>query len=114
MTLDQLKDLKELLRVNQFDAKKAFLPASYLFVAVPNPAVSNSRSTRDLRRRVDTVKANSKNFDKEHAKAVRDLLDDGDISQELTFSIQDCAGFNLIDVVVTSPDQFALENGAPL
>ena len=68
----------------------------------------------DLRRQVDSMTATSKNFAKGRIKAVNDYLENGELTQDLTSALQDCVGVNVTDVVITSPDQFALGNVVPV
>jgi len=75
---------------------------------------ATSRSSADLRRRIANVRAKSKNFAKGRIKAVNDYLENGELTQDLTSALQDCVGVNVTDVVITSPDQFALGNVVPV
>ena len=67
-----------------------------------------------MQRRVDKEKANSKNFDEDSIIAIRNILWEGTITQELTHITNEVCGFNVKDVAMYSPDLFVSEQESAL
>ena len=112
MTKGQLSDLKELCKMKGHDPKECLMLVSQIMLPVPNLTASNARSSRDLQRRVDKAKADSKSFDQDTIVAISNILREGTISQDFVRLMGEACGFNLQDLVIFSADHYVSDQGS--